>query len=72
MKEFYKGKNERLKRQEVIAFAYYNKRTHRLGVGNYAKYFLVKNGLTAIANSLVRQIWNQRYYEDYAYMIIAR
>ena len=72
VKEFYKGKNERLKRQEVIAFAYYNKRTHRLGVGNYAKYFLVKNGLTAIANSLVRQIWNQRYYEDYAYMIIAR
>jgi hypothetical protein len=32
----------------------------------------VKNGMTAIANSLVRQIWNQRYYMDYSYMIIAR
>lgn len=72
IKGFYKGKNDRLKRREIMAFAYYNKRTHKLGVGNYANYFLVKNGMTAIANSLVRQIWNQRYYEDYAYMVFAR
>jgi hypothetical protein len=54
IREFYKGKNERLKRREIIAFAYYNKRTHRLAIGNYANYFLVKNGMTAIANSMVR------------------
>jgi hypothetical protein len=72
VKEFYKGTNDRLKRKEIISFAYYNKRTHKLGIGNYANYFLVKNGMTSIANSLVRQIWNQRYFEDYSYMIIAR